>query len=505
MPRNLFYTKCTVGVDPCFIDIGWNFTRNLVNIALIIGLVIIAFFTIIGNQNYSARKTLIPFITVAILVNFSRVFVGVVVDLSNIVMGVFVSTIPTLKDTAALWALSGTSLLSGASLNTSIALAGLLKIIVIIIYFIGLAFVFFLYSVIFAVRFMAIWLLTIMAPLALAAWIFPSTKKIFNMWRDQLVQWSFIGIPMLFFLWIGLLAMAQFKAMGPPEATLDASGLEGFFADILPSILLLLLLYVTFAFAMKSGAMGSSMIISAGKKLGKTVGLATGKFAGKMAWRAGRVGAREAAGVAGRRIVRPGLRKIAPHVPFVKQWQPGYVVKKYDERDPTKRQKNREKLFKQAGWHKDLQGNLIDKNGNFVRDRRGRNVTSATAWGSLSPDQQKAIERGSKSKISRVAAIALGKGRKGSGWIKEQAKRLESSPFNLLTPEEQKALLSVISLAKFIAAKKNETQKALETLNETSVDELRRTAKHPGSSESTKMAAQLLLRKKDEGFDFRLL
>jgi len=296
---DMFYTRCTV--EPCYIDIGWNLTRDFVNIALIIGLVVIAFFTIIGNQSYSAGKTLVPFIAVAILVNFSQVFVGVVVDLSNIVMGVFVSTIPTLTDTSALWTLSGTSLLGDGSINTSIAFAGLLKIIVSIIFFIGLAFIFFLYSVIFLVRFMVISLLTIVAPLALAAWIFPSTKKVFNMWRDQLVQWSFIGIPVLFFLWISLLAMAQFKALNPPASGLGASGTEGFFASIFPSILLLVMLYITFAFAMKSGAMGSSMIISQGKKWGKAAAGATRGWAAKTAAqsRVGAIGQKRLEGVAG--------------------------------------------------------------------------------------------------------------------------------------------------------------------------------------------------------------
>ena len=309
---DMFYTRCTV--DPCFIDVGWNFTRDLVNMALIIGLVAIAFFTIIGNQSHGAGKTLIPFIAVAILVNFSQVFVGVVVDLSNVVMGLFVSTIPTLTDISALWKLSGTSLLGDGSLNTNIAFAGLLKIIASIIYFIGLAFIFFLYSIIFLVRFMVISLLTIMAPLALAAWIFPATKKIFNMWRDQLVQWSFIGIPVLFFLWISLLAMAQFRSLDSPGAALGASGTEGFFADIFPSILLLMLLYVAFAFGMKSGAMGSSMIISQTKKLTKAAGGAARGWAAKSAAksRIGTVAQRRLEGLAGGKMARiPGVRGAA--------------------------------------------------------------------------------------------------------------------------------------------------------------------------------------------------
>ena len=276
----LFYTKCAptaqLAAGQCFIDVAWGMARDFVNIALIIGLVVIAFFTIIGNQAYSAGKALFPFIAVAILVNFSRVVVGVVVDLSNIVMGVFVQAMPNLSTIDA-----GLNPVFSFEAETGLIL--LVTSVLDLLFWMGLAFILALYGIIFAVRYGMIWMLTIMSPIAFAAWIFPSTKKIFNMWRDQLVQWSFIGIPVLFFLWIALKFCEQIRAMNLPEVAAASSGAPGTLYAIFPSIMCLLLLVIAFMFGIKTGAMGSGMIISQTKKLTKAAGGAARGWAAKSA------------------------------------------------------------------------------------------------------------------------------------------------------------------------------------------------------------------------------
>lgn len=469
----LLYTQC-VGIpeDQCFIDIGWKLARDFVNIALIVSIVIIALFTILGNENYGAKKALVPFIIIAIIVNFSRVIVGSVVDMSNIVMGVFVDAMPTLQDLSALWKLSGVEIGGDFSLQTSAAFSNLLQAIVTIIYFMAIAFILALYGVIFAVRYGVLWMLTIMSPIALAAWIFPSTKKIFTMWRDQLVQWSVIGIPILFFLWIALISFAQLSKISPLQSNLGESGagLESFFQDIFSKIFLLIMLYVAFAFGMKTSAMGSGMIISAGKKWGKVAGMATSKFAGKMAWRGAVVGARKTAPV-----VRAGLRGavgkigMAPPIRAVRGWRLGDARRQYD-----KNQTRRERMLAQS--------RLLGK-----ADRNGNPISRSTPWGVLTPEQQVLLKENARSHTAKWAATILGEKTR-------EAKRLASLPFEALTPEEQKALWSAVTFERLRRAKKGEVEKAMKTFSEKELSEgdLRATITRE-TNLNKRLAAQILL------------
>lgn len=266
---DMFYTKCTVAVpqEECFIDIAWKVMRNLVNAALIVALVIIALFTMLDSRQYGIKNAFVPLVLVALLVNFSRVLVGLVVDGANIIMDVFVQAMPSFADVTSM--INATDVSIGGTGNFTVhadlALSNLLQIVVTIMFFLGLAFILALYGVLFAARYMILWILTIVSPIALAAYIFPSTRRFFNLWRDQLVQWSIIGIPVLALLWVALLFIMLIDKIPPPE---EATGMEAFFLAIIPSLFALMLLFVAFIFGLQTGAMGSKVIINIGKKWG---------------------------------------------------------------------------------------------------------------------------------------------------------------------------------------------------------------------------------------------
>ena len=474
---DMFYTKCTAAVpaDVCFIDVAWKVMRDLVNTLLIISLVIIALFTILGSREYGVGKALIPFIVVALLVNFSRVFVGVVVDLSNVVMQIFLTAIPRMGDVGAFVDKTGVVGLDNFSFSASAALGNLVQTIVLILFFAGLALILTLYSVIFAVRFGMIWLLTIISPIAFAAWLFPPTKKFFTMWRDQLVQWSIIGIPLLFFLWVAMMFALQIEAMKPPP---QASGGEAFFAEIMPSLLSLMVLVLAFVVGMKTSAMGSSMIISTSKKFGA----AAGKFGTKAAWRVGAIGARKAAPTAGRIAGRAGrlggitARKIggAPPLRAMGAWK---------KNRPQKRYEKMRKAAITGGT-----GSTAEKRFLKMQKKAGLiNVSKWASWATLNDAQKgKVIER-MRSKTAKGAAAILGGGR-----------NLAKLPFSAMTPEEQKALHSALTFEKLRKAKKSGTQKAMKDFEEKGLDDpdtLRKTVEKETNLDK-RLAAQILLLQK---------
>jgi len=79
----------------------WEIMRNLVNSLLVLGLIWIAIATILGYKKYAWKQILWKLILVALLVNFSLVISGIVVDISNYLSGYFLSIAQEENDTLA--------------------------------------------------------------------------------------------------------------------------------------------------------------------------------------------------------------------------------------------------------------------------------------------------------------------------------------------------------------------------------------------------------------------
>jgi len=62
---------------------GWNLSAGIVNLILIIAFIVIAFAVILGSEKIQLKKALPRLIMVALLVNFTLLFVGMGIDISN--------------------------------------------------------------------------------------------------------------------------------------------------------------------------------------------------------------------------------------------------------------------------------------------------------------------------------------------------------------------------------------------------------------------------------------
>ena len=69
-----------------FIAVGWELTRGLTNIIFVVALLAIGLGTALKINDYQAKKALPLLIVIALLINFTPVILGVIVDASNIIM-----------------------------------------------------------------------------------------------------------------------------------------------------------------------------------------------------------------------------------------------------------------------------------------------------------------------------------------------------------------------------------------------------------------------------------
>jgi len=226
---------------------GWHFTSGIANMMIVLILVVIALAFILKLENLQMQKALPKLIIIALLINFSLVFIGIFIDIANI----FTNTILSASGGSGVSGLPfqvidsiglGAAQLIGNLLTWLGALAvgyaipftsGFAQFAVVMIV-LGLGFlpnlvtwvfqlffmnllsgIFFTFAFLFAVRVFMIQLLAILAPIAIVCLILPQTEKHWNEWFKNLMEWITFGIILLLFLVIGLRGSTEMMSYLP--------------------------------------------------------------------------------------------------------------------------------------------------------------------------------------------------------------------------------------------------------------------------------------------------
>jgi len=265
-----------------FVDIGLSITRNFANMGFIIFLVAIALATALRIEEYKAKKTLITLILIALLVNFSPVLCGFIIDASNIVMDFFLHNITGLLGfynfvmgaAQALWNLIVTS-----SFNLWANISAAMQIIIMIVFNFFAGFIFILFSALFIMRYIMLWILVILSPIAFVSYILPITRRgqsllSWRKWWEQLIAWSIIGIIAAFFLYLGFTMIAMINANPrqficlPGDQNCGPGGL-GLMNNILPYLIPLVLLWIAYKETKRTSAMFAREIVEMPEKVAK--------------------------------------------------------------------------------------------------------------------------------------------------------------------------------------------------------------------------------------------
>lgn len=273
-----------------FIKVGWELTRNLTNIFFVLGLVIIGLGTALRRTGYQAQKTLPTLIIIALLINFTPVLLGLIVDASNIAMDFFVQGGFGGGNNFANYATSQwgniESLVGGARFwdptANQEATAAAVGSFVLIFFNLIAGLIYLLFALIFILRYIAIWTLVILSPFAFACYIFPTTRKVFSQWWQQFIQWSIIGVIAAFFLYLSdhfirKTTQEPFLATSMGEIT-NASGLAPLINSIMPYFVAIIFLFIGLMLSLTFAPQGASAIIKGGQKgINKTL-KATGRL-----------------------------------------------------------------------------------------------------------------------------------------------------------------------------------------------------------------------------------
>jgi len=198
--------------DAGIVQNGWKITRDLANMFFVLILLVIALATILRLETYSMKALLPKLIIAALLINFSLVIAGAIIDFTQVLTHFFYDEV---SETAGISARLAEiihiqkvpQLNEQANIPEKITAGASGVIMMIFSLFFGIALIvcaafaigigaFFL-----IVRLIALWILLILAPIAWLLWILPNTSSLFQQWWNTFLKYAFFAPIYTFFIY----------------------------------------------------------------------------------------------------------------------------------------------------------------------------------------------------------------------------------------------------------------------------------------------------------------
>ena len=237
---------------------GWEITRGLVNMFFILILMVIALATILKVESYGMKQLLPKLIIAALLINFSLVFCGAIIDSAGVLTNYFIKDSKNFFENIANQ-MQLTTIMKGSGKDTKIYECHTLNerdgpifntlekcqenctgsnkktcitlsapstkwnevegdlywkviaaLFLSIIFTIIAVFVFAALAFLLLIRVLVIWFLLILAPVAWFFWILPATKNLWEKWWNTFIKWVFFAPAAIFFIWLSVNSWLKF-------------------------------------------------------------------------------------------------------------------------------------------------------------------------------------------------------------------------------------------------------------------------------------------------------
>ncbi|MFH1564236.1 MAG: hypothetical protein ABIC82_00050 [bacterium] len=251
------------------VRLGWGLMRDVCNMFFIVILMIIAVCTIIRVEAYNYKKMLPNLLVKAVLINFSLMFCGLLIDVSQVITLSFVSAFSVAGTGNFITGLGLDSVYKIATSKTpqdatTTLLYGMILLAIATVVIAALVFVF-------LGRIIAFWILIVLSPFTfLASASGGMGSKYADQWWSEFTKYLIVGPVLAFFLWLSLSVMKQSSlgvvsktmSTGLPSVTFSDAGQPDNFVAFCISIAMLLGSLVA---AQQIGTVGSG---AAGKTLG---------------------------------------------------------------------------------------------------------------------------------------------------------------------------------------------------------------------------------------------
>jgi len=190
---------------------GWVVVRDVCNMFFVVILLVIAFTTILGLEEYGAKKMLPKLVMAAVLINFSKMLCGLMIDVASVVMLTFVNAF------SAIGAGNILSILGIDNINkidTSATAPVVTFSMIVASYIFSLLYVIIALVVVasmlgmLVMRIVMIWILVVLSPLAFFLQAVPGKGQQYaTQWWTKWTSNLIVGPVIAFFLWLSFAAL----------------------------------------------------------------------------------------------------------------------------------------------------------------------------------------------------------------------------------------------------------------------------------------------------------
>ncbi|MDA2921730.1 hypothetical protein MYX07_00505 [Patescibacteria group bacterium AH-259-L07] len=191
---------------------GWIIIRDLFNMFFVVILLVIAFSAVLKIEKYPYKRMLSAFLIAAVLVNFSKLISGVLIDFSQILMLTFVNAFKDvaggnfvemlgLKEIMSLSANVGAEVITPWKTAITIMLGFIMALVALVVMIVV--------TLIFVFRIVGLWFLVVLSPLAFMAMVLPSTQSYGRQWWQKFTNYLIVGPVLAFFIWLSLAVVQE--------------------------------------------------------------------------------------------------------------------------------------------------------------------------------------------------------------------------------------------------------------------------------------------------------
>jgi len=203
-------------INANIVNIGWVIIRDLANMAIVIALMIIAFYTVLNKESYEYKKMLPKLILAAILVNFSKLIAGIMIDLGQVIMMTFVHAFEGIAAGNLTYGFGLQDMMSvrnaaegagmGAEISDWTVFGALVLGVIMVTVALGVVVTM---AVMLLVRVVVLWLLIIFSPVAYVAGLIPGGEKHAQKWWGEFGKYITFGPVLAFLFWLSMTVLSQ--------------------------------------------------------------------------------------------------------------------------------------------------------------------------------------------------------------------------------------------------------------------------------------------------------
>jgi hypothetical protein len=239
-------------VESDAVELGWTLIRDVANLFFVLILLAVAIATILKVESYNFKRFLPKILIMAVLVNFSKLICGLLIDFAQVIMMTFAAAyagiggvggwtlmqalrVPEMLTAVAEATRGGWSVKEKALELLGVLMAAYLAVGLMIIAVVTVL----VMVVVILMRMIMIWILVVLSPLAFILSAFPQGQRYAQQWWQEFAKYVIIGPILAFFLWLTFAMVGDqgitIKQAEELEITRETVGQEmepGFFTAI---------------------------------------------------------------------------------------------------------------------------------------------------------------------------------------------------------------------------------------------------------------------------------